>query len=66
MNDLIKYLEEVFCGKGVREIIIPMRSSQLNYFKKLEYNIDTSALANQKYDIVRSANITKEIAEIQG
>lgn len=25
----------------------------------IEYNIDTSALANQKYDIVRSANITK-------
>lgn len=42
MNDLIKYLEEIFCRKGVREIIVPIGFSQLNYFK-IEYNIDTSA-----------------------
>lgn len=66
MNDLIKYLEEVFCRKGVREIIVPIRFSQLNYFKKLEYNIDTSALHYQNDDIVRPACITKEDAEIHG
>ena len=61
MNDLIKYLEEVFCRKSVREIIVPIRFSQLNYFKKLEYNIDTSTghPTSEGDDIVRT--ISKDI-----
>ena len=43
MEDLIKYLEEIFCGEGKRDIIVPMTSSQIDYLKKLEYNTDTSA-----------------------
>lgn len=66
MNDLIKYLEEIFCRKGVREIIVPIGFSQLNYFK-IEYNIDTSALPLSKSDdIVRPTCITKEDVEIHG
>lgn len=53
------------CIKYGQPIVIVFNKPWCNPFLE-EYNIDTSALANQKYDIVRSANITKEIAEIQG
>lgn len=56
MKDLIKYLEEISCGGGKREIIVPIISSQIEYFKKLEYNTDTSALLSfiGDEDIVRT------------
>jgi hypothetical protein len=55
MEDLIKYLEKMFCGEGKRDIIVPMTSSQIDYLKKLEYNTDKSAEhpTDEGEDIVR-------------